>query len=155
MLARFHRSRVCGNRPRTALAISKNDECCTYARTDKTDRQTATIMAPCTHPGVKRLFCLRQKTASVKFILPCGRDAAECLLAQVNLGTTAAVALPAATAVEHCEPLLCVCFCCRWVRTWMPYFDEAPISHAAWGETLLLRYSLQYRYYLGTISVQQ
>ena len=35
----------------------------------------------------------------------------------------------------------------------MPYFDEAPISHAAWGETLLLRYSLQYRYYLGTVSV--
>ena len=34
-LARFHRSRVCGNRPRTALAISKNDECYTY-----TDRQT-------------------------------------------------------------------------------------------------------------------
>ena len=29
--ARFHRSRVCGNRPRTALAISKNDEC--YTRT--------------------------------------------------------------------------------------------------------------------------
>ena len=25
-LARFHRSWVCGNRPRTALAISKNDE---------------------------------------------------------------------------------------------------------------------------------
>ena len=26
-LARFHRSRFCGSRPRTALAISKNDEC--------------------------------------------------------------------------------------------------------------------------------
>ena len=29
----LHRSRVCGNRPRTALAISKNDECCTYTQT--------------------------------------------------------------------------------------------------------------------------
>ena len=29
-LARFHRSRVCGNRPRTALAISENDECYTH-----------------------------------------------------------------------------------------------------------------------------
>ena len=26
ILSRFHRSRVCGNRPRTALAISKNYE---------------------------------------------------------------------------------------------------------------------------------
>ena len=30
ILARFDRSRVCGNRPRTALAISKNDECYTH-----------------------------------------------------------------------------------------------------------------------------
>ena len=37
ILARFHRSRVCGNRPRTALAFSKNDEC--YTHTDRhTDR---------------------------------------------------------------------------------------------------------------------
>ena len=35
MLARFHRSRVCGSRPRTALAIRKNEECYTY-----TDKQT-------------------------------------------------------------------------------------------------------------------
>ena len=35
-LARFHRCRVCENRPRTALAISKNDEC--YTHTDKTHR---------------------------------------------------------------------------------------------------------------------
>ena len=36
-LARFHRSGDCGNRPRTALAISKNDEC--YTHTDRhTDR---------------------------------------------------------------------------------------------------------------------
>ena len=36
-LARFHRSRVYGNRPRTALAISANDEC--YTHTDRhTDR---------------------------------------------------------------------------------------------------------------------
>ena len=34
-LARFHRYRVCANRPRTALAISKNDECYTH-----TDRHT-------------------------------------------------------------------------------------------------------------------
>ena len=34
-LARFHRSRVRENRPRTALAISKNDECYTH-----TDRET-------------------------------------------------------------------------------------------------------------------
>ena len=34
MLARFHRTRVCGNRPRTALAISKNNECYTYTQTD-------------------------------------------------------------------------------------------------------------------------
>ena len=33
--ARFHKSRVCGNRPRAALAISKNDECYTH-----TDRHT-------------------------------------------------------------------------------------------------------------------
>ena len=38
-LASSHRSRVCENRPRTALAISKNDEC--YAHTDShTDSQT-------------------------------------------------------------------------------------------------------------------
>ena len=36
-LARFDRFRVCGNRPRTALAISKNDECYTH-----TDRNTDT-----------------------------------------------------------------------------------------------------------------
>ena len=35
MLARFRRSRVCGNRPRTALAISKNDECHTHTHTDR------------------------------------------------------------------------------------------------------------------------
>ena len=35
ILARFRRSRVCGNRPRTALAISKKDEGYTY-----TDRRT-------------------------------------------------------------------------------------------------------------------
>ena len=30
MFARFNRSRVCGSRPRTALAIGKNDECHTH-----------------------------------------------------------------------------------------------------------------------------
>ena len=34
ILARFHRSRVCGNRPRTALEINKNDECYIYRQTD-------------------------------------------------------------------------------------------------------------------------
>ena len=34
MIARFHRFRVCENRPRTALAISKNDECYTYTQAD-------------------------------------------------------------------------------------------------------------------------
>ena len=33
ILSRFHRFRVFGNRPRTALAISKNDECYTHAHT--------------------------------------------------------------------------------------------------------------------------
>ena len=34
-LARFHRSRVCGNLPGTALAIiSKNDECYTHRKTN-------------------------------------------------------------------------------------------------------------------------
>ena len=51
-LTRFHRSRGCGNWPRTALGIRKNDKCETH-----TDRQTNVIMAPCTHPGMKRLLC--------------------------------------------------------------------------------------------------
>ena len=34
ILARFHKYRVCGNRPRTALAISKNDECQTYTHNE-------------------------------------------------------------------------------------------------------------------------
>ena len=40
ILARFHRSRVCENRPRPAPAISKNDECYTYTDIHTTDRQT-------------------------------------------------------------------------------------------------------------------
>ena len=47
-LVRFHRSRVCGNRPRTALAISKNHESYTYTQTDDS------IMAPCTLSGTSR-----------------------------------------------------------------------------------------------------
>ena len=35
ILSRFHRYRVCGNRPRTALAIIKNDECHTHIHTDR------------------------------------------------------------------------------------------------------------------------
>ena len=65
ILARVHRSRVCRNRPRTALEISKNDECYTY--TDRqTHSQTNYIMAPCTHPGMKRLFCLKAKNGHIK-----------------------------------------------------------------------------------------
>ena len=36
-LARFHRSQVCGNRPRTALAISEDDKCYTHAYTRQTN----------------------------------------------------------------------------------------------------------------------
>ena len=36
----------------------------TYRRTD---RQTNEIMAPCTHPGMKRLFCLKAKTDLGRF----------------------------------------------------------------------------------------
>ena len=39
ILTRFHRFQVCGNRPLTALAISKNHECYTYTGR-QTDRQT-------------------------------------------------------------------------------------------------------------------
>ena len=47
-LARFRRSRVCENRRRTALVISRNDECYTHTR------KHTHIMAPCTHPGTSR-----------------------------------------------------------------------------------------------------
>ena len=57
-----HRSRVCENRPRTVLAISKNDEC--YTHTDR-HRQTNSIMAPCTHPGMKKLFFLKAKNGLI------------------------------------------------------------------------------------------
>ena len=55
ILARFHRSRVGGNRPRTAHAISiKNHECYAY---------TSRLIKQCnlTHPGIKRLFRLQAK----------------------------------------------------------------------------------------------
>ena len=45
-LARFHKSRVCGNRPRTALAISKNDECYTHAHTPTDKLNNGTLYAP-------------------------------------------------------------------------------------------------------------
>ena len=48
ILSHFHRSQVCENRPRTALAISKNDKCYTHLQTHI---QTNEIMAPYTHPG--------------------------------------------------------------------------------------------------------
>ena len=56
-LARSHRSRVCENMPCTAFSINQTDECYTHAR----HRQTNYIMAPCTHPGMKRHFCLKVK----------------------------------------------------------------------------------------------
>ena len=38
----------------------------TLSDTDRrTDRQTIFIMAPCAHPDIKRLFCLKAKTSSV------------------------------------------------------------------------------------------
>ena len=52
ILVRFHRSRVCGNRPRITLAISKNDECYKiHTQTTHTDRRTdklnnGTLYAP-------------------------------------------------------------------------------------------------------------
>ena len=49
ILARFHRYRVCGNRPGSALALSTNDECYTYAQT-ATDK----LNSPCTQPGTTR-----------------------------------------------------------------------------------------------------
>ena len=39
ILPRFHRSRVCGNRPRTVLTISRSDECYRYTNRH-TDKQT-------------------------------------------------------------------------------------------------------------------
>ena len=69
-------------------------------------------------------------TTSIFFAFPCGRVAiyiAQSMLAQANLGTTAAVTLPAAAAVDTASR----CFVCVNVaseRTWMPYFDEAPID---------------------------
>ena len=47
-----------------ALAISKNDEC--YTHTDR-HRETHSIMAPCTHHGMKRRFCLKAKKGLGRF----------------------------------------------------------------------------------------
>ena len=58
MLARFHRSRVCVNRPRTALAFIKNDE--------RHTQETNDIMPPCTHPDM-RPFCLKAKNDLGRF----------------------------------------------------------------------------------------
>ena len=46
ILARFHRSRVCENRPRTAFAISKNDECYTHTDTQTDKLNNGTLYAP-------------------------------------------------------------------------------------------------------------
>ena len=91
MLARFHISRVCGNRPRAALAINENDECYTYTQTDRyrqtdrqtdrhadrrTDRQTdkqVDNFDNATHPGMKKRFCpvSKKRPGSLRFL---GRD---------------------------------------------------------------------------------
>ena len=56
ILARFHRFRGYGSRPRTALAMSEDHEGYRY-----TDRRTDTLTTPWDHvhihPGMKRLFC--------------------------------------------------------------------------------------------------
>ena len=56
---------VCGNRLRTALAISKNVECYTHTDTRKQTDKTIEIMAPCTHHGMKRLYCLKEKNGLI------------------------------------------------------------------------------------------
>ena len=56
MLARFHRSRVCGNRPRTAALH-------THTHTD------GLIMAPCTHPGIKSFFYLKAKNGLITIVI--------------------------------------------------------------------------------------
>ena len=71
-IARFQRSLVSESRPRTALVISINDECYTDTLTDtwtkrQTARQTNIIMAPCTHPVMKRLFVSEEKNDLDRF----------------------------------------------------------------------------------------
>ena len=46
ILACFHRSRVCRNQPRTALAISKNDECYRYAQRQADNLNNGTLYGP-------------------------------------------------------------------------------------------------------------
>ena len=65
ILSRFHRSRVWGNRHRTAPAISNDDECYTCR-----DRQNV-VMAPCTHPGMKGLFCLKANNGVIMMSCMC------------------------------------------------------------------------------------
>ena len=58
-LARYHRSRICGNRPRTSLAISKNDECYTY-----TDRHRHRLIKGPRRPYYKKkCYDASRKTA--------------------------------------------------------------------------------------------
>ena len=64
------------------------------------------ILSGTRHPVLNSyLWCLSYHVVPGyhHFIFLCGRADAQPLLAQANLGTTAAT-LPAATAVEHCEP---------------------------------------------------
>ena len=84
-----------------------------------TDTQTNEIMAPCTHRGMKRLFCLKAKTASVASLpRPCLiMKRLFFLLAKNGLGRFAPSALPyydfffaknclcrfATSALPHCK----------------------------------------------------
>ena len=108
MLPRFHRSRVCGNRLRTALAISINNKCNTHILTDtqtegqtdgQTDRQNNWAMAPCRHPGTavwRGFFAYRHKTTSVTSILR---------LSHIKTGG------------NTCEAFVWKCFhCCRTLK---------------------------------------
>ena len=63
-LARFHRSRVCGNRPRTALAISKNDYCDTHIHTDRLNN--GTLYAPRCEEA---LFALKAKNGLASLLI--------------------------------------------------------------------------------------
>ena len=82
-LARFHRSLLCGIRPRTALAISKNDECNTYTDTQTDYLHNSTL---CTHPDKKRIFRMCKRRPHFKHIwaLLCRKQVTKFLLSLSN-----------------------------------------------------------------------
>ena len=66
---------------------------------------------------------------------------------------TASVTIPAATtAVEQCEPLLCVCFNGAAGGTWMPFLTRHEFMVRPY---YCVRYSVQHRYYLGSTWLSQ